>query len=126
MPLNQSAPLLDEYDPLAVYGPPDPDDAREVIFREVVDTANPYTLMSPIPPPRADPVVWMERYVEFKKQIIDATIVTRESDARARENYRRLYKMGAFSGPNGLSVNYDAEREAYWAKRLEEDYRDNP
>jgi hypothetical protein len=97
---DQPAPPSDEYDPLAIYGPPDPDDAREVIFREVIDTANPLTLMSPVPPPKAEPVVWMKRFVEWKKQIIDAEIVTREKDTRAQEDYRRLYAMGAFSGPN--------------------------
>jgi hypothetical protein len=120
---DQSTPPSDEYDPLAVYGPPDPDDAREVIIREVVDTANSYTLMSPIPPPKADPVAWMQRYVEFKRQIIDAAIITRKNDARARENQGILLRMKAFmGGPNGPPVPYGPpEHQAYWDARVKEE-----
>ena len=120
---NQSASLPDEYDPLAVYGSPDPDDAREVIFREVVDTANPYTLMSPIPPPRTDPVVWMKRYAAWKKSVIDAAIVTRENDVRAQENYGILLRLKAFmGGPHGPPVSYGPpEHQAYWDTRLKEE-----
>jgi hypothetical protein len=123
MSSNQSTPLLDEFDPLAVYGPPDPDDEREVIFREVVDTANPYTLRSPIPPPRVDPVAWVNRYVEWKKSIIDAAIITRENDKRARENYGILLRLKAFmGGPHGPPVPYGPpEHEAYWNERIKEE-----
>jgi hypothetical protein len=123
MSFNRSAPPPDEYDPLAVYGPPDPDDDREVIFREVIDTANPYTLISPAPPPRADPVVWMKRYAEWKKSIIDAAIVTRKNDVRARENQGILLRLKAFmGGPHGPSVPYGPpEHQAFWDERVKEE-----
>jgi hypothetical protein len=121
---NQSAPLSEEYDPLAIYGPPDPDDAREVIFREVVDTTNPLTMRSPTPPPgvKADPIAWTERFVQWKREVIDAEIVTRKNDARARENHGILLRLKAFmGGPHGPPVPYDAEHQAYWDARIAEE-----
>jgi hypothetical protein len=126
MSLDQPARIDDEYDPLAIYGPPDPDDAREVIFREVVDTSNPYQLMSPIPPPGisgADSAAWMKRYVEWKKSVIDAAIITRANDVRARENHGILLRLKAFmGGPHGPPVPYGPpENQAYWDARVKEE-----
>jgi hypothetical protein len=126
MPSNQSTPLLDEYDPLAIYGPPDPDDEREVIFREVVDASDPRTMRSPTPPAGIkgiDPVAWRERFVAWKKSIIDAEIISRANVVRAGENHGILLRAKAFmGGPWGPAIPYGPpENQAHWDKLIAEE-----
>jgi hypothetical protein len=124
---DQPKPPSDEFDPLEVYGPPDPDDERELIYREVFAEI-PHMMMRPTPPEGVkgiDPVAWLQRFIADKKKTIDAEKARRANDKRANEDYGILYRLGAFmGGPHAPPVPYDpasSESMSYWDARIEEE-----